>query len=99
MRRNKVSKFRSTSVRNKCGIWWAAAAVLCLAAAAPWQPAVSVAMPGEAPLVVFPLRPEEQFSIRFIRSSDGLPIIERYTLDGAELVQTETRLLSFGIGT
>lgn len=94
-----MSKFRSTSVRKRRGMWWAAVAVLCLAAAVPWQPAVSIAIPGEAPLVVFPLRPEEQFSIRFIHSIDGLPIIERYTLDGAELVQTETRLLSFGIGT
>lgn len=94
-----MSKFRSTSVRKRRGIWWAAAAVLCLAAAVPWQPAVSVAMPGERPLTVFPLRSDEQFSIRFIHSIDGLPIIERYALDGAELVQTETRLLSFGIGT
>lgn len=65
----------------------------------PIWPAVSIGPDGGQPLTVFPLQAEESFSMRFVHSIDGLPIVEQYKLDGRDLVQIETRLLSFGIGT
>lgn len=78
-----------------------AAALLLLSGAAflPWMPGISVAKPGEDPVLVLPLRRDETFSIRFIHSVDRLPIVEHYRRDRNGLVQTETRLLSFGAGT
>ena len=55
---------------------------------------------GALPVAVLPLRPGEEVALRFIHSVDGLPVEDRYaaTRDRG-LVQTETRLLSFGAGT
>lgn len=100
MRKSKALPSRTICVRK--GICIAGAVAALLAAAAlfiPVLPAVSVGLDRDAPLTVFPLGRNESFSIRFVHSIDGLPIIESYRLDGLDLVQMETRLLSFGVGT
>lgn len=100
MRKSKALPFRTTCVRKR---FWFAGTVAALFVATvlfvPLLPGVSVGLDRDVPLTVFPLRRGETFSIRFVHSIDGLPIIERYRLDGLQLVQTETRLLSFGVGT
>lgn len=78
-----------------------AAALLFIGGAAflPWIPGISIAKPGEDAVLVLPLRRDEVFSIRFIHSVDLLPIVEQYRRHRNGIVQTETRLLSFGAGT
>lgn len=80
-------------------LWYGAAALVVAGAAfMPWVEGIAVTEPRGNPVLLLPLRPGETFTIRFIHSIDGLPVEDTYRIAPTGLVQTQTRLLSFGAG-
>lgn len=79
-------------------LYGVAALVVAGAAFMPWVEGIAVTEPRGNPVLLLPLRPGETFTIRFIHSIDGLPVEDTYRLGPTGLVQTQTRLLSFGAG-